>query len=554
MNPAIHFEPDGYLPQKGGWIMGRQSAGIGFLRAVVAGRGDAPVRAYSPTKASGDIFRRTVAGIDPAATAEWISGQRLDLLSKVGLLYRPDQILGRMARQRLRVSPAAYALCGVTHTLATHRTLDGIAKIVTEPVMPWDALICTSHAARSVVTAVLDHETELQRWRTGAEKAPPRPLLPMIPLGVHCSDFAGLGEKRDQARKLLGVGPNDVVLLSAGRLSMNGKWHPFQTLTALQAVAADCGHPIALVLAGQAYNDKIQALFEQSTETLAPDVRTIFVDGREEDAYRNAWAAADIFISLADSIQETFGLTPLEAMAAGLPSLVSDWNGYRDTVRDGVDGFRITTWAPEPGGGAIIAHDYEIGLSWYEDYLFRCNTAVSLDMRQLVARLRELIANPELRRRMGAEAKARARTHFDWSVVYRSYQALWAEQTDMRERARKETAAWLSKAPRSGSDHMGPFDTFAAYPSHQVSRETRVALLQEISDEAYLAMRLHPVWVVASVVPELHARLRDSLKSGSKSIAELVAVTQVGDVQTIEVVARLAKMGILALDPPRAQC
>ena len=28
-------------------------------------------------------------------------------------------------------------------------------------------------------------------------------------------------------------------------------------------------------------------------------------------------------------------------MAAGLPVVVSDWDGYRDTVRDGVDGFRI---------------------------------------------------------------------------------------------------------------------------------------------------------------------------------------------------------------------
>ena len=26
-------------------------------------------------------------------------------------------------------------------------------------------------------------------------------------------------------------------------------------------------------------------------------------------------------------------------MAAGLPLVVSDWSGYRDLVRDGVDGF-----------------------------------------------------------------------------------------------------------------------------------------------------------------------------------------------------------------------
>lgn len=44
--------------------------------------------------------------------------------------------------------------------------------------------------------------------------------------------------------------------------------------------------------------------------------------------------ACDLLISRADNPQETFGITPLEAMAAGLPSpcIVSDWNGYRDDI------------------------------------------------------------------------------------------------------------------------------------------------------------------------------------------------------------------------------
>ena len=30
-------------------------------------------------------------------------------------------------------------------------------------------------------------------------------------------------------------------------------------------------------------------------------------------------------------------------MAAGVPLVVSDWNGYRDLVRNGIDGFRVPT-------------------------------------------------------------------------------------------------------------------------------------------------------------------------------------------------------------------
>ena len=63
----------------------------------------------------------------------------------------------------------------------------------------------------------------------------------------------------------------------------------------------------------------------------------------------------DIFCSLSDNIQETFGITPIEAMSAGLPVVVSDWDGYRDTVRDGIDGFRVPTQMPPPGYGDELA-------------------------------------------------------------------------------------------------------------------------------------------------------------------------------------------------------
>src|SRR4029077_15034949 len=144
-----------------------------------------------------------------------------------------------------------------------------------------------------------------------------------------------------------------------------------------------------LVIAGQAHTEAMMALFRSGLATFCPDVRTVFVDGKDAGAYRGAWAGADLFISLADSIQETFGITPLEAMAAGLPALVSDWDGYKDTVRDGLDGLRIRTWAPQPGGGAAIGVGYETGALSYEQYLARSNTAVAVDTGELAVRLCE---------------------------------------------------------------------------------------------------------------------------------------------------------------------
>jgi len=550
VNPAIVFEPDGYLP-KDGWLMGRQSAGAGFLRAAVLGRGDGPVTAFTPFRASAAAFQKAVAQIDPQARAEWISAQRLDLLAQKGLLYRPDLVLGPAARQRLRVGPAAYSLCGVTHTLSSHGSLDAIAKILSEPVMPWDALVCTSQVALSVVTAVLDHEAEYLAWRTGA---PPttRPMLPVIPLGVHAADFAGTAQRREGARARLGLAADEVAFLSAGRLSLAGKAHPYATFTALQAAAEETGKPLVLLFAGQARYSSTLEQFREGAATFCPSVRTVFVEGKDDARYQDAWAGADVFISLADSIQETFGLTPLEAMASGLPALVSDWDGYKDTVRDGLDGFRIATWAPEPGGGATIAHDYEIGLSNYDEYLYQSTAAVALDLGQLKARLHDLIEDPDLRRRLGASGRERARSTFDWAHVYRSYQALWAEQTARRQAGANapDTAAWLSAAPTRGPDHLGPFDTFAGYPTHHVTAASIVSLAAALPTPDYEALIRIPVLTYWAVAPAVHDRIREALADGPLTVAALAGRTTIPEPSMIEVAARLAKIGVLAVAEP----
>ena len=552
MNAAILFEPDGYL-LTGPKLMGRQSAGNGFLRAAVQARGEQPVIGFSPFARSAEIFRRTVAEIDPAAQTHWIPGQRLDLLAQQGVVYRPDQILGPMARQRLRVGPAAYSICGVTHTLATSWTLDALAKILVEPVMPWDALVCTSRVALGTVTAVLDQQAEYQRWRS--DDAPPeRPLLPVIPLGVHCGDFDFSEGDRAAAREALGLGAEEVAVLVAGRLSISGKAHPYALMQALQKTALDTGKSITLVLAGQAFNAAIENLFRSAAATTCPDVRTIFVGGQDAAAYRRTWAAADIFASLADSIQETFGITPLEAMAAGLPALVSDWNGYKDTVRDGVDGFRIETWAPPPGAGDAIARDFESGLVDYDDYLLRASTAITVDMRQLLDRLRDLVTDADLRRRLGAAGQARARSTFDWAVVFRSYQLLWGEQARIRRAAAADpaTAGWLARAPRRGADHMGPFDTFADYPSRHVGAATWVSAVSDIGPQAYRDLIGQPLLAVRSVKPEVADGVLAALRNGPATVEDLAHATGLALPLMTEVVARLAKIDLVALtaDPP----
>src|SRR6266481_7986099 len=116
---VIRFEPDGYDLNRP-WLLGRQSAGHGFLRAAVQGRGEGPVYGYTAQSASAQMFERMVREFDPSAEPAWIKGEQLDRIGQArGVLYLADPTLAAFARPRLRVGPARYSLCGVTHTLAT---------------------------------------------------------------------------------------------------------------------------------------------------------------------------------------------------------------------------------------------------------------------------------------------------------------------------------------------------------------------------------------------------------------------------------------------------
>ncbi|CAH2605500.1 Glycosyl transferases group 1 (plasmid) [Rhodovastum atsumiense] len=480
-NAAIHFQPDGYHTD-GPKLMGRQAAGSGFLHGLFRHAGVEAFYCHAPGPKDAQDFAALAAATGARAPVRWIASSHPAALGAPGCLYLPGPGLGPYAFERLRVGERAYSLCGVTHTTASHAAMDAITDLLIAPLRAWDALVCTSRAVRDTVRHLLQAQAEYLRWRLGATRFEP-PQLPLIPLGVDCAGHGTDAAGRAEARGRLGIAADDLVVLFVGRLSFHAKAHPLPMYLALERAAG--GRRMHLLQIGWFANNAIEAAFRDAGRLLAPSVNLIFLDGRDTAQKATGWAAADVFCSLADNMQETFGLTPIEAMAAGLPVVVSDWDGYRDSVRDGIDGFLIPTIMPPPPLGVDLAARYERGTDSYDLYCGHASQLVAVDTAAAEAAFRRLFVDASLRQQMGEAGRARAEALYDWRHVIAAYQALW---TELAERRRSDPDFADRPAPAANPARPDPLAAFISYPTTLLG-DRHMAQLAPGTDAAVLTAR-----------------------------------------------------------------
>lgn len=444
-------------------LLGRHSASEGFLKAWVRHSGADPLTCWAGSSAEGEHFAKKVASFgSTAATARSGIGAERALM-EAGALWLADPSVGAFTWYRRAHGQKLWSIVGITHTTASDNAMDRIAALMTTPVQSWDALICTSKSVRATVTTMLEAQKEYLAARLGAQRFDTC-QLPVIPLGVHCDDFTTTPDDRARWREELGIPEDGVAILQVARLTLFGKAHPVPLYLALDAAARKTGRKVHLILAGwfpsQQQEEAFQAIADQFAETIVTHV----VDGRRTDVRRTIWAAADIFTLLVDNIQETFGLAPVEAMAAGLPVVVSDWDGFRDTVTHGETGFLVPSMQPLPGAGSHLEIRYAMGIDEYNGYIGATTQSTSIDLARAAEAFETLITNPALRATMSEAARRRARLLYDWPVVIGQYRDLLAELAERRKAATEETAPLLAgKAFRP--DRGDPYTLFESYPT-----------------------------------------------------------------------------------------
>jgi len=394
-------------------------------------------------------------------------------MTAAGALFIGDPYYDALAWERRRAAgDAGYSLIGLVHTLAPPEMRRKIAQAVASPVQPWDAIVCTSPSVKSALGQMFDTWDAHVLDRFGGRPIP-RPQTPVIPLGVDAPRLAAQAARpaaRAAMRAELGLADDEALVLWVGRLSFFEKAYPQPMFRALEEAAQATGRRIAFAMAGWFPNGEIdRARYVEAAQAYAPSVRVSFEDGNDASRVADLWAAADIFLSLVDNIQETFGLTPVEAMASGLPVVVSDWDGYRFTVRDGVDGFLVPTLGgPADGLGASLGWAHALHIEAYQSYVGGVAQHTAVDVGAAARALAELVSSPELRRRMGAAGQARVAEAFDWPVVAAQIRTL---ADDLAER-RRDAAPGTSANPFV----VDPFVDFAAFPTASLTPQTRLAI------------------------------------------------------------------------------
>ncbi|MDP8959537.1 MAG: glycosyltransferase [Actinomycetota bacterium] len=217
--------------------------------------------------------------------------------------------------------------------------------------------------------------------------------IAVIPCGFDPDEFSPISKPLARAR--LGLPPNERVILQLGR--MVPRKGVDDVIRGLRRLVDDFGIQARLLVVGGEAEEpdprltpelgRLQAIAEE--EGVAHLVT--FTGRRGRDILRYYYSAADVFVTT--PWYEPFGITPLEAMACGIPVVGSNVGGIKFTVEDAETGFLVP-----PRDPAALAD-----------------------------RLAQLYRQPELRDAFGKRAVRRVNALFTWKQVTGSIARLYDE-------------------------------------------------------------------------------------------------------------------------------
>ncbi len=460
---AKKYQKDGEVSRKMGRFMATQS----FTDAIHKYGGAKPI-----------IFKRDLPSKDlRESNIHWET------------LFAGDINLEPLGQERAWSDPRRFSLLGITHTLSTPASLNILPKLISAPLYDWDALICTSKAAHSLVEKFFEHAEENLRLR-GGEPAN-RIQLPIIPLGIDAAYFKQNFSKLSSRRKL-NIDNEAFVVLWTGRFELHCKAHHVATFRALaNAESLNPKKEWVLLMYGTAVMPNISEALVEAASKICPKVDVRFLDGHNIEIGELARSSSNVFISLADSLQETFGLTPIEAMASGLPVIASDWNGYRDTIISEKTGYLIPTSIYEAG----IEEETLLQMACYENFLdyvsAKLSNQVNIDFHKAGSALAHLSRSAERTIAMGSLGKQRVQANYDWPIILKKYSELLDELAERRNSAFANSSLKRLENMRNIPSFK---EGFQDWPTKFIARDIKLKISNKYSITNYMDLLMNKIY------------------------------------------------------------
>lgn len=424
-----------------GTVLGRVVANEGFLSALL--RLD-PFDEYRFYLHNPNTMREIIKKLPYEGCRHCTVLSRLELVQDLRTvpffsfhLNDPLSSQTKLAVLRNHYAQEIFPITSVPHTISYTEYAQEFLNEIWAGTSPRDCICATSHVAIQTLNAYF--ETLRANYMLPESWNPPS--LRLLPLGVDCTKWRPAGEEeKKKHREKWGIGKGTVLSLLHGRIACDDKMDLLPFLYAVKRILNEENPPdMHFIISGFVReNDKYPDSLKAQAKNLGIPFDLI-THPSDEDVY-SLYCASDIFLSPSDNIQETFGLTVLEAGAMGLPTIVSDWDGYRDLVVEGETGFRIASFGPKKtpdlDAFAFLLPDNIHGL-------LRCEQT-AIDIPLLSSRLSYLARNEKARLQMGQAARKHIETKYAWESIIRQWVALledlWALPLSAQEEKRLREA------------------------------------------------------------------------------------------------------------------
>ncbi|MBB6022762.1 glycosyltransferase involved in cell wall biosynthesis [Paenibacillus sp. JGP012] len=398
----------------------------------------------------------------------------IDVLHNVGMEFLPQLSMREFISKKL--FPITYTIHGASYP---NYIENFYLMMLLTPIRPFDSLICTSESVKTAVKTILDNISDsLNRSYNTSIKYKGR--LDVIPLGVDTEKFTFRDNR--PIRMEMNIPEDAFVILWIGRLSAYDKADLLPLLIVFKRLLEkNPNQNLMLLIAG---HDRASLPFlpavEDKMNQLGIKDKVRIIEKNDVAKRHLLFSAADVFTSPADNLQETFGITPIEAMASGIPQVVSDWDGYKDTVEHGRTGFLIPTyWTgcdDDIRRAPMVFTDVN---NRYGLHHLMLSQSVAVDMHLYERAFQDLIDDPELRKTMSLNSIERAKEKFSWKKVIRQYEDLWQELMTVRDQC--EETYNEKQAREKEFEFMRPIycKAFADYPTRFLGIESEAIITSE---------------------------------------------------------------------------